>query len=65
MEAKAASGVLAAQRLEEMRAYVLARVSAQARAHRERGERLTRDTAARLAQSILRETFQIFEDYIQ
>ena len=52
------------QRLEEMKAYVKQEVARCFRAREKNGEAMTRQNAAVLASTILRDTFEIFESYL-
>lgn len=53
------------KRLEQIKEYVREKVSAQFRARAGKGERLTRQTATALTNSVLQDTFEIFEGYLQ
>ncbi|WP_375758182.1 Qat anti-phage system associated protein QatB [Corallococcus exercitus] len=62
---KAATPLIGVQRLEEVRQYVQERLAACFRLRRERGERLTRSSATGLTGQVIRDTFEVFEGYIQ
>lgn len=58
---KAPNYAAATRRLEEMKSYVREKVAAQFRAREAKGERLSRSTAEKMSQSILQDTFEVFE----
>jgi len=54
----------AVNRLEDMKSYVRESVAASFRTARDAGQRLTRRTAASIANDVLKETFRVFADYL-
>lgn len=62
---KAPTAAIGMQRLEGMKEYVCQEVARCFRARAESGERFTRQNAAALAAAVLRDTFEVFEEYIQ
>ena len=61
---KAPDAATAVSRLEDMKGYVRESVAASFRSAREAGQRMTRRTAASIANKVLQDTFQVFADYL-
>ncbi len=62
---KAPDPATATRRLEQVKEYVRQEVARCFRARSDRGQRLSRQGAATLAASVLRDTFEVFESYLQ
>lgn len=62
---KAATYAEGMQRLEEMKAYIRQEVARCFRARATRGQSFTRHNAASLAAEVLRDTFNVFEEYVR
>lgn len=61
---KAPDAAAAVSRIEDMKAYVKQCVAASFRSARDRGQRLTRTSAASIASAVLVETFRVFADWL-
>jgi hypothetical protein len=61
---KAPDAAAAVSRIEDMKAYVKQCVAASFRSARDRGQRLTRTSAASIASAVLEETFRVFADWL-
>ena len=61
---KAPDAVTAVRRMGQLRRYVRQSVAASLRKLRHAGEPFSRQSAARLAQRVIRDTFDVFEDYL-
>lgn len=62
---KAPDYATAVRRLEEMRAYVIARVQAAFKQRRDRGERFEQGKVNALVTTVIRDTLQVFEEFLQ
>lgn len=62
---KAPDPATATRRLEQVKDYVRQEVARCFRARSDRGQRLSRQGAATLAASVLRDTFEVFESYLR
>jgi hypothetical protein len=65
IEKHAPNAVTAVARLEEMKSYVMTKVQATFETRRQSGQRLNRANASGIVAAIIRDTLQIFEDYLQ
>lgn len=61
---KAPDAAAAVSRIEDMKAYVKQCVAASFRSARDRGQRLTRKSAASIANAVLEETFRVFAEWL-
>ncbi len=65
IQQKAPNPIVAVRRLEEIKDYVIAKVRAAFTARRSHGERLERGRVGALVAAVLRDTLDIFEDYLR
>ena len=62
---KASDAAAAVSRIEDLKAYVKQCVAASFRSARDRGQRLTRKSAASIANAVLEETFRVFAEWLR